>query len=300
MSVSPRRYDLLKSRIDRFTRMLPGVEEGDVRAIHRTRVASRRLRELLPVLQLDRDTTRKLMRRLRNVTRQLGTVRELDVLLPLIDELQESRRGGSRALKRVADAIQVVRAEARERLAGKVSAAELGRVERKLDRAAKTLDDPKDQRLQHSRTWRWALDARIARRASALRRTIHQAGAVYLPERLHAVRIAVKKLRYGVELAAEASGTKGSADVRLLKQTQELLGRLHDLQVLIGYVRREQASLAPSDLTVWPELDALVVSLENTCRRLHARYVRQRVVLIALCDRLAARLVRAEAARRVG
>ena len=107
MPLSTRRYDLLKTRIDRFTRMLPGVEEGDVRAIHRARVASRRLRELLPMLQLDHETTRKLERGLRKVTRRLGPVRELDVLLPLIDELHESRRGGERALSRVAEAVRV-------------------------------------------------------------------------------------------------------------------------------------------------------------------------------------------------
>jgi CHAD domain-containing protein len=279
--------------------MLPGVEDGDVRAIHRTRVASRRLRELLPVLQLDPDITAKLIRRLRKVTRQLGHVRELDVLLPLIDELHESRRGTSHALKHVADAVQVKRTEARERLAGKVSQTELERVERKLGQAAKSLERAERGRPT-ARSWRWALDARIAHRASALHRTINQAGSVYLPERLHAVRIALKKLRYSVELAAEAAGSKSNADLRALRQSQELLGRLHDLQVLMTYVRREQASLTPPDITLWRELDTLVGSLENTCRQLHARYVRRRAVLIALCERFIARPSRSEPAERAG
>jgi CHAD domain-containing protein len=299
MPVSPRRHDLLKSRSDRFTKLLPGVEEGDVRAIHQARVASRRLREVLPVLQLDRDTTRKLVRRLRNVTRQLGHVRELDVLLPLIDELRESRRGSSQGLKRVADAVQVTRAKARERLAGKVSQTDLQRVERKLDQAVKALERA-EKAKPSPRAWRWAIDARIARRASAVQRAIDQAGAVYLPERLHTVRIALKKLRYSVETSAEAAGSKGNADLRQLRKTQELLGRMHDLQVLIGYVRREQASLAPPDVAMWRDLDALVASLENDCRRLHARYVRDRLVLRAMCERLAARLIPSESARRVG
>ena len=58
------------------------------------------------MLQLGQDTTRKLERGLRKATRRLGQVRELDVLLPLIDELHESAAGGERALKHVADAIR--------------------------------------------------------------------------------------------------------------------------------------------------------------------------------------------------
>ena len=87
-----RRSELLKARLDRFSRVLQGVENGDITALHRARVASRRLRELLPVLQLDYDVAVKLNRRLRRVTARLGTVRELDVLLLLIDELHVSRR----------------------------------------------------------------------------------------------------------------------------------------------------------------------------------------------------------------
>ena len=50
------RHELLKASVSiAFTRVLTGVEQGDVRALHRARVASRRLRELLPVLQLDHD-----------------------------------------------------------------------------------------------------------------------------------------------------------------------------------------------------------------------------------------------------
>src|SRR5262245_17330899 len=50
-----RRSQLLKRRLDRLTRPLPDLERGDVRALHRTRVASRRLRELVPMLQIDAD-----------------------------------------------------------------------------------------------------------------------------------------------------------------------------------------------------------------------------------------------------
>lgn len=293
-----RRYDLLKSRIDRFMRPLPGIEVGDVRAVHQARVASRRLRELLPVLQLDQDAARKLVRRLRKVTRRLGAVRELDVLLPLINELHGSCPGGERALSLVAAAVRAAQGEAREHLTGKAAAAELRRVGRNLETAAKKLE--RADARPGARGWRWALDARVARRALALRDAIGDAGAVYLPERLHAVRVALKKLRYGIELRSAAAGLKGDRELRRLKRSQDLLGRLHDLQVLIAYVRREQVSLTPSDGRISRELDALVTSLENSCRGLHARYVRDRAALTALCDRLPARPARAEPARRAG
>ena len=297
MPASVRRYDLLKARIDRFTRMLPGIETGEVRAVHLTRVASRRLRELLPLLQLDQDAS-KLVRRLRKVTRRLGRVRELDVLLPLIVEWRDSGQGGERALNRVAESVRAARNAARDEWAGKAAALELRRVGRKLESAAKRL--VRADTRSSARGWRWALEARVTRRASALRDAITEAGAVYLPERLHAVRIALKKLRYGVELWSEAAGLKANPDLRRLKRSQELLGRLHDQQVLIDYVRREQASLTSSHATVGRELDALITALENSCRGRHARYVRDRSVLTALCDRLAARPVRVEPARRVG
>src|SRR5437773_8558593 len=105
MPASPHRYDLLRKRQAVFTRMLHGVEHGDVRALHRTRVASRRLRELLPILQLDPDLARKLVRRLRRVTERLGTVRELDVLLLLLDELHDSGRSAENARRHITELV---------------------------------------------------------------------------------------------------------------------------------------------------------------------------------------------------
>src|SRR5439155_14989866 len=105
MPVTIRRSNLLKTSLDRFSGALKGIEKHNPRALHRARVASRRLRELLPVLQLEHGTGRKLNRRLRRVTNRLGSVRELDVLLMLIDELHVSRRGASGALGRVGVAV---------------------------------------------------------------------------------------------------------------------------------------------------------------------------------------------------
>jgi CHAD domain-containing protein len=259
---------------------------------------------VLPILQLDGDVAYKLNRRLRKVTRRLGRVRNLDVLLLMIGELQDSGRSGEPSLKRLAAVVSEERAEERERLSAKLPAADLHRVASKLDKIARRLkatERASSARDGNSaRSWRWAIEARLARRAARLATAIEDAGTVYLPDRLHTVRIALKKMRYAVELSAEIAGQSTTPELRTLKRGQDLLGRLHDLQVLIDRVRQLQASLTPPDIAVWREFDALVTSLENDCRRLHARYMRDRAALLALCDRDGARPSASTVGRRAG
>jgi len=281
------RSELLKRRLDRLTRALPELDEGDVRALHRARVESRRLRELVPVLQIDHDATKKLSRRLRKLTSRLGTVRGLDVMLLGIDELHEARRVQGSALARVGVAVSKERDRARRRLFAHLPIEDVWRLVQKLDRV---VHDLKEHETSSSRTaarhWKWSVDARLERRAARVASAILDAGAIYIPERLHAVRIALKKMRYALELSLDVAGVRGNADLRAFKRAQDLLGRLHDLQMLIERVRQEQASLAPPNLAVWRDLDALISSLEDDCRRLHARYMRMRDDLVAVVDRL--------------
>jgi CHAD domain-containing protein len=285
------RSQLIRKHLDRFASALNGAAKGDPRALHRTRVASRRLRELIPLLQLDHDVARKLGRRLRKVTRRLGLVRELDVLVLLIDELRVSRREHSQALGRIAVAVSKQRDDVRAHLGDRMPLDDARRATRRLARIVDSMraSEPEQPAGHDVRgAWRWAIDARMVARAARLSAAIVDAGAVYLPERLHAVRIAVKKLRYAVEMAIEAAAQPSTADLRTLKRAQATLGRLHDLQVLIDRIRQVQASLAPPSMSVWRGLDRLVTALENDCRRLHARYMRQRVRLEALAAHLSA------------
>jgi CHAD domain-containing protein len=298
------RSELLKKRLDALTRVLKSVEQGDVRALHRARVASRRLREVVPMLQLDSAASRKLARRLRKVTVRLGTVRELDVLLLSIDELHVSRRARGAALGRVGVTVSTDRDRARKRLAVQMPTAAIWRLARKLDRIVGDLQVTEAAAARGAaKGWRWAVEARVSRRATRVADAIHDAGAVYLPERLHVVRVALKKLRYALELANEVSGARGDGDARTLKRAQDLLGRMHDLQILTDRVRQEQTSLAPPSLSEWRDLDALIVSLEDDCRRLHARYMRMRDDLVAIAGHLNARphvVPQRAAARRAG
>jgi len=289
MSLSSTRSNLLKKRLDQFTRVLNLVEQGDVRGLHRARVASRRLRELLPMLQLDHEQARKLSRRLKKVTNRLGAVRELDVLLLLVDELHEARRGRTGSLNRVGISVAKDRDDARKRLATRLPIDSMRRLGDKLNRVVGELAEEERAPRIVARSWHAAVDAQLAARAARLGKALADAGAMYLPERLHTVRIAVKKLRYALELSNEITGTTRDPKLTALKRGQELLGRMHDLQVLIERVRQVQASLAPPSVAIWRSLDATVVSLEDECRLLHARYMRLRDKLVAAADTLGAK-----------
>lgn len=310
MGVPAELYASLRKRITVFSHQSKRIDEGDADALHRTRVASRRLRELLPVLRLDGRTTRKLDRRLKRVTRRLGAVRDLDVLVDLMSELQRDRRYSKKALRELQATVEEKQKAAREELNGKLPTLKLQKITRGLKRAAKQMDgdDGESQASKHRllKTTVWVLEARAARRATRVRQAIEAAGTVYVPAPLHQVRIALKKLRFALELSAEVKGQGATHEIAALKNTQAVLGRLHDLQVLTDHAREMQASRVDSDPAGWRDLASLVRVLERDCRKLHARYVRASPNLLAIaggvCDvnkRHAGRLARREQGERL-
>jgi CHAD domain-containing protein len=287
------RLDLFTEQLKAFTRGAKRIDDGDVEAVHRVRVASRRLRELLPVLGLESSATDKFDRRLKKVTRRLGDVRELDVQMMIIEELGHDPRISSSALARMTTAVHRDRAASRDRLHSKLPFDKIRQLARRLRRAVEPRQE-EDERQGHQlgrrpaqrHAWLWAVDARVARRAAGVRSAIETAGGMYVPERLHEVRLAVKKLRYAMELGAAARRQRETRDIAALKTAQDLLGRLHDLDVLIERARQEQASQSPPSLVAWRELDSLIDSLEEDCRALHGRYMQQRATLVAIADRM--------------
>jgi CHAD domain-containing protein len=197
------------------------------------------------------------------------------------------------ALKQIGATAAQAGAAARERLRATFPTAKLKRLVRKLERVSKALESgtaspERHAASGHRRAWLWALEAHLARRATRVREAIDAVGVVYVPEQLHGVRIAVKKLRYAAELTADATRTGTAADIEALKAVQDVLGRLHDLDVLLIRAREAQASLSPLDLRAWRDLDSLVRALQDDCRQLHARYMRHRIDLLTMAIRMGA------------
>jgi CHAD domain-containing protein len=279
---------LLRQRLAALKRTLPAAQAGDVKSLHKARVATRRLRETLPVVA-GRSTARKLQRKMRRLTRALGPVRELDVALQILDQLEGTPDVPPAAVSCLRQEIARERAALQGPLHAAIERANLKKLERRAMAAAQDGGrQPSPAGPRQADTSR----TRAARRAERLRAAIESASALYLPERLHDVRIAVKKLRYALEVTTGAGGARGQARIRTLKRAQDLLGRLHDLEVLVTRIRAVQGAESAPSLKLSGELDRLVRRLETECRQLHAHYIGLRKALLAICDQVAARRAR--------
>lgn len=274
----------LYRRLRALERAFPAALDGEVDGLHHTRVASRRVREALPVLGavLPAGKLRKTTRRMRRITRALGPVRELDVELALLAEVERAHPAHRIAIEQVRQQVLRAREGVREEMLERLESIKVGKLIRKLKSVPEALDDQPSALVWDG--WWAAIAGRVTRRADRLQQAIEEAGAIYLPDRLHVVRVAVKKLRYGLELMREMSRSRASADIKVLKTVQDTLGRLHDLEVLIDRARALQGSFEPPDLSVLADLDTLVRPLEDECRQLHARYVARRPALLRVCE----------------
>lgn len=267
---SPRPTTLLLRRLGRgLQRHLAAAITGDPTGVHQARVASRRLREAIPVLATGLKGSRagKASRKVRRLTRALGTVRELDVTLQLLDELAAVPEVSRGAVEEVRAAVMRERDARREVMLKRLARVDAARLGRRLASVGSALD------ISASEPWRKALAARLADRSKALVAAMDAAGHMYAPDRLHDVRIAAKKLRYGLELAVDSGAPKAVAQVRAIKRLQEMLGRLHDLQVLQSHIAAAQIAAGPGGHVSGVEFDALAAHVEAECRHLHAKYL---------------------------
>ena len=274
---------LIRQRLSVLSRSLAGAQKGDAEQLHQARVATRRLREALPLVAPG-ARGRKMERTVRKLTRALGPVRELDVALMTLDELDASGDIPAAALARLRQVIRNERQRLHVEMRRVVERVDLDKLKKRAARAAnKGSRKPARGRVKDPKRLADA-ELRAARRAARLRGAIENAAGIYLPDRLHDVRIAVKKLRYALELTNELRGSRATARVRTLKETQDLLGRMNDLEVLILRVRSVQGSSRAPNLRLSGDLDRLVRHLETECRQLHGHYTSSRKKLVAICD----------------
>lgn len=228
--------------------------------VHRSRVASRRLREALAVLEAVEVTgSKRLRRQVRRLTRALGPVREHDVMR---GELRAAarRHGWPRPVVVAWQGIlRRARAKHRARMLRTLERADLKAMRREGRALAyvvrHTLEEP----------YRAALAARVSARAGDVVGAIVACGDRYDAERVHALRIAIKKLKYGMELEPD---TPAFLEVRsALHDAQQGLGAWHDRLILTESARQHAPALTRAGGSQIAE------RLDLECRDLHAQVV---------------------------
>jgi CHAD domain-containing protein len=272
---------LLRQRLVSLLQAMPAAQAGDEISVHQARVASRRLREALPVLgaRADNEQLDRVQKRVRRITRALGPVRELDVTLQILAEFEGKEAAPVRAIERVRDAVIEERQKRRREMLNEIKPSRLDKLTRRLVRVAAP-----EERPHVTRNAREEAAMQSAQRARNLRAAIERAGGIYLAERLHRVRVEAKKLRYALEIQRELTRARAMVGLSRLKTQQDHLGRMHDLEILIDKARGVQSTLNPRDRRGMSELNKLIRVLEDECREGHATYMRARPALLKLCD----------------
>jgi len=180
---------------------LPGLLDGRLDSIHDARIATRRIREVLPLThewQRRRDID-EFAARASELGRSLGKARDADVRIALLRHF-EAR------LPHTASSLAFVRQrQERDRL---IRARKLIKRLERLDVAEElarlSIGAARQRRrfwVAMTGAWRHQLRQLVAERAQEASAALVHATGVYFPNRSHAARIAIKKFRYTVEIS---------------------------------------------------------------------------------------------------
>jgi CHAD domain-containing protein len=208
----------------------------EVEAVHDLRVAMRRLRAALGLCGPALDGEEREAKRLQDA---LGAVRDAQLQIAWLGEalLSATEAPGGRARQRDALAALIEHRQDDLRRAEKRLLEALQRwreTEPRLLGALETLD--RKGKLGGHR-----VRARLRRRLKTLHKRMREADASLRADVAHALRIAVKKLRYDAELVQPALQQQVAAVLEAVEPLQELLGNLHDADVRLEFLEEAAA-----------------------------------------------------------
>ena len=212
----------LEGRLDRLLQLAG--REGwlqEVDAVHDVRVASRRLRTVLDLADPNcYPSFRKQRKRARALTRALGATRELDVHVAQLGQLGGELTDPARhaVLEHVLEVFDLKRSKARARMVREVMRVDIGELAGLRNAVLTGTAGELPTALKD------LLEPRLRATLEAARQRIAMEDA----PALHRLRIGIKKLRYTVEVLAEALPPAAEAWLSRLKDFQGALGDHHD------------------------------------------------------------------------
>lgn len=229
---------------DHWNANLPAALDGrDPEGVHQVRVGLRRFRSALSLLRkyIPENQRAWLNQEAKWIADQLGPVRDLDVFLTDV-AVREANGKSTAALAQEAKAAHSkAQATASAALRGPRMRRFMTRLETWLEGRGWYVDDAEIPDVAT-----FARDA-LNKRLRKIREVAACADELTTAER-HELRIAVKKLRYGIEFLAPALPEKRVARTSaVLKNLQDSLGHLNDLDVAERTIARVAATASPAD-----------------------------------------------------
>ncbi len=209
------------------------LDTWEAAAVHDLRVATRRLQTALDLFEeiLPRGPCHRLLRRARRIRRTLGAIRNARVMRDLVRDLERRTTGAERALVKRLGRVLEVDTGAAFADATLTQRAGLPKIRRRLRAVLDELDPAAQVPLR--RLIRDRLSTRAADVVAACVRARYGG-----TEAMHGARLAVKRYRYTMEILREAGRAGLAARIQEARALQEELGAVHDLDLLIGALRR--------------------------------------------------------------
>lgn len=253
--------------------------ESPVDAVHDLRVATRRLRAFSDVIAhaLGAKAAHRFVRRIKKVTRVLGELRNADVLIELVEQRSAKAHSDrdSASLEHFLECLADDRNQA-ERTARKA----LRAIDPSALRADIRSTFEKAMRVASETNVSWKLFGRFLveqRTQDAI--DLAPAGAhLDDAEQLHRLRIAVKKLRYSMELFEPALESKTAKCHARALVVQSFLGEHHDLVVFSEHIEKTLKALQRRKRRLLSSgLAKLLTGLRSERDHLVQRYARERL-----------------------
>lgn len=276
-------HALFRTQIHALRDTLPGVLDGVGTSIHDARIATRRVRELLPLLgdPKRRKPIEDLYSRFKRLGRSLGRVRDADVILGLLASLETRIPHAAPALVVLRQQREHERLTLLRKLVKRLERLEAIRMIETLDEHRLAFPGALAWSVRTGHGWRRDLGYTLRERAIATREAIEHATGVYFPDRVHEARIAIKKMRYAMEIAYAIGQVDRMAAIRELKKAQDLLGDLHDRQELADNLTE---SCPPDRSDIVDQVSLVKQVIDAECHELHGRYLMRRAALQEICS----------------
>jgi CHAD domain-containing protein len=236
---------VLRTRFDEMYNLREAVlGPEDVKGVHDMRVASRRLRSALRDFRGFYERKGLPKRRLKEVARALGDVRDQDVAIEALEEmLSEASGAAAEGVGRLIDERRGLRARARHKLGPLVAEEPLGELRRKFlswlehagygggrDKPSVRRSLGTAQAVSFRRAGAEVIESRLTE-VLGLGDSIHHP---FEFEPLHRMRIASKRLRYALELFSPCWGGTLKPVAREVSELQTALGDLRDCDTWIA------------------------------------------------------------------